>query len=550
MRNVLYIRYTPAGSLGFLQNMADETAVKTQTSDRIVNVHFTHPPAHRHRLISSRMEKIMELNLWMIYEKLDFPDKQISCKNHRRQIRTIRMFESMENTLEHVLYIGRSADILHDGKSDIVCFHTSGHMTFTNVDTLTITNRILEIFDFYSDWSTRMYQAIDRNVSLSSLLTIFEDTFGSMLMAMDSTQYMIAFSKGIFENDLVSSGLVVRENRRNFPDSTLLEFNEKYGNTFSNRGVFYLPADFFPTESYVHHVYQENDRISTVIMPLVEGTWSQASPGQLEMLIPFITQWFSKNESEESSYMMTSDLARILDGNKEALPDLQRRLALFGWEPDDECRIYIGYSLSAHVNHNARLSHTLTAENAGIYAIPYQKRLVILCNHKKSDPESFQDRLANLLHLNHYCASVSLSFPRLAQIPEAYAQALYVLENNPIASGEIRDIRNCILSFISTMLKKHSSISLLHPLPEQIQTYDRAHRTEYYQTLFAYLRNERNHQMTASELFIHRNTLSLRLSKIQSIWNPELDNINERIYLLFSFYMNEESATASPDGKQ
>ena len=60
--------------------------------------------------------------------------------------------------------------------------------------------------------------------------------------------------------------------------------------------------------------------------------------------------------------------------------------------------------------------------------------------------------------------------------------------------------------------------------------------TEYGKTLFMFLRCERNHTLTASHLFIHRNTLFLRLRNIQEIWHPDLEHEENRFLLLYTFY--------------
>ena len=98
---------------------------------------------------------------------------------------------------------------------------------------------------------------------------------------------------------------------------------------------------------------------------------------------------------------------------------------------------------------------------------------------------------------------------------------------------------------ITNIVDKAISTALIHPAIPAIKAYDAAHKTDYCRTLHCFLKNERRHQQTAEELFIHRNTLFLRLEKIQELWPLDLNDAEERFYLLFSFYQ-ELYAESSP----
>ena len=75
-------------------------------------------------------------------------------------------------------------------------------------------------------------------------------------------------------------------------------------------------------------------------------------------------------------------------------------------------------------------------------------------------------------------------------------------------------------------------------LTELIQ-YDRQNGTQYYETLLAYLIAERNIPKTAEALIIHRTTLTYRLKKISELIKVNLDDPNQRQYLLLSFFILE-----------
>ena len=67
--------------------------------------------------------------------------------------------------------------------------------------------------------------------------------------------------------------------------------------------------------------------------------------------------------------------------------------------------------------------------------------------------------------------------------------------------------------------------------------YDKKHDTEFTYTLQRYLINERNIKITASELHIHRSTMNYRISRLKELLEIDLENSENRLYLLNSFYM-------------
>lgn len=69
--------------------------------------------------------------------------------------------------------------------------------------------------------------------------------------------------------------------------------------------------------------------------------------------------------------------------------------------------------------------------------------------------------------------------------------------------------------------------------------HDQEKDTQYFETLRAWLRCERNIPETAQKLIIHRTTLVYRLKKIAALIGPDLDDPQRRLYLLLSLHLLE-----------
>ena len=97
---------------------------------------------------------------------------------------------------------------------------------------------------------------------------------------------------------------------------------------------------------------------------------------------------------------------------------------------------------------------------------------------------------------------------------------------------------DCTLEYIERSVLKTMPLQLLvAPYLYKLRAIDRDRGTEYYQTLRAWLLNERSIPKTAEALIVHRTTLTYRLEKLREIIPIDLDDPQLRLYLLLSYHM-------------
>ena len=90
-------------------------------------------------------------------------------------------------------------------------------------------------------------------------------------------------------------------------------------------------------------------------------------------------------------------------------------------------------------------------------------------------------------------------------------------------------------------------------LPEQLCSrelltlyrYDRENETSYYKTLFTYVRLQYNAVASAKALYIHRSSFINRMERIRELIHLNLEDPEERLYLLLSFRIMEEYSSKS-----
>lgn len=172
-----------------------------------------------------------------------------------------------------------------------------------------------------------------------------------------------------------------------------------------------------------------------------------------------------------------------------------------------------------------------------IYAAAVDQSIILFCNTSQLAVNDLLGFLKPWFKKSSYYCGVSYPFKHISKISDANQQAEIALTYAKKAAGCINRIDDCAVYWMVDSMKEKCGDFSGHPILEVIENYDKTHHTNYYQTLFCFLRNERNHTATANELNIHRNTLFHRLERLQEYFHIDLDTPEERFYMQLSFYM-------------
>ncbi len=485
----------------------------------------------------------MTLNLWVLKDWLEEFSPTISCKNPKNEITGIRLYQPGMQMEDYALYLGRSDAFFQDGDQSIVCKNQADFLRVQTDDFFAVVNRVQDAFSFYAKWYNQCTRGISSGCGLADLISLAAQVFPTPMIIVNAAQIIVAHSP-----DLTT--VVAPEDQKNvaqhssLPEEKLKRFNQIYKDTFFNSGIITIPAGFFPTKSYCKHIFVNEERLGTVILKAPEKDFTPGTLYLLKLFASLVQEWSQFNAENASSFRLASYFVRTLDGSPDTLPILLRQLSLFGWEADCRKQIFVVHAPSGRIRFDMPLNRKLTDESLGVYIIPYRGNLVILCNLDMVDQTSFAARLSEVMGEHGYCGASSFYFTDMEQFLKSYHQALTALEHSPQDAGRLYRCQDVTMRMITRIVDEYTSATLLHPALASIKAYDQQHKTEYYRTLLCFLKNERHHRLTAEELFIHRNTLFLRLEKIHELCPLDLDDAEERFYLLFSFYQDQYAGEA------
>lgn len=170
--------------------------------------------------------------------------------------------------------------------------------------------------------------------------------------------------------------------------------------------------------------------------------------------------------------------------------------------------------------------------------LTYYEGHIVMIHDGDLSKELLSTHLREFLAQSGIILGVSSRFSDLSQCRTHYLQSLSAIRIGGILCPGQQ------LTFYSDIhlyeLLSADALSMEEPGyrdPEllKLQEYDAAHQSNLYHTFFVYLKNNRNMQLTAEELYIHRNTLRYKLDHISRLLDTSFSDSEKMLGYYISY---------------
>ena len=176
----------------------------------------------------------------------------------------------------------------------------------------------------------------------------------------------------------------------------------------------------------------------------------------------------------------------------------------------------------------------------GVKTILYQGQIVGVLSHKPE--ECFSQENVELLR--NFCVNqgifcgMSNRFENIFNLPDYYKQALRAIELGAAQDNSpgLFIYKDHFMEHVAHVFKQGESAEVFaSPQLKRLMDYDKKNETDFAYTLYIYLIYERSLTLTASHLFVHRNTLVYRMKKIAALVPYDAMSAKERLYYIISY---------------
>lgn len=422
-------------------------------------------------------------------------------------------------------------------------------LLYTSNSYAEIFNKILTIFHDFEIWDKNFHLTLLRGGTMQDLLNLSYNIMTHPMVILDGNFSLLGEFRtdeidDVVIDEILTAGYVTPQAMTRLRQDGLISTSENVANPLIN--YYCITAH----DCYYSMMYRFTANNHIVGYALIFRNRVHPKTNYLylmNMVAENLQLFFQQERYTGHSFQENYEtfLTNILDS--PAIPQKQFEDQL-SYIPGLTMR---GYFLLAQLTYSniselplSFLSWNLRNSFSSIKPFVYENRIYMLktntgvtSNHQFFMPEE-EALFKNLLKKHDFYCAVSNPFFSLMDLPVAVTQCRETIKLNPPVQNQFLYFDNVTFQYILANLKKDSIKLMESPHYQLLKQYDLEHHTNLCEIYIKYLKNNGNINQTASEIFMHRNTVFNKIKKAVSIMHNDCDNFQSQITFFLS-YLND-----------
>ncbi len=480
---------------------------------------------------------------------------QADISGEGQGFRGVRLFNGQDSLEADFVYIVRQRDagIFPTDRYAYLCTSPlpgrADHICCSGRSPEELLERLLELFQRYQEWESRLDELVLSNAGLDELCSWGKVLLGNPITIHDSWFIVLAMSDGM-PQDMQPESVA---------ESTKSYIPRRYIDSFRNDQEYLRTR----TEKRASLWVSKDRPARCIYANLWDNGEYQGRLLVLEESVPLRPIHFLAAECLAQRAMMILRRGRaagrwgcyslddivyaLLTGRALDAADTAVLLNALQWEKSDH---YQCIRLQKQQPDAATLEQMIHSDlfrlfpDGYIMFIPQQQCVVLNLSRTSHPLDQVCQRLDGICCDYRLYAGISAPVWGVKELRHAFRQADIALET----AFHRQDKRwavpfsSCALDYMLQNIRTDLQPGhLAAPELLELLDYDRKMGTAYFSTLRTFLINERDVPKSSQALIIHRTTLIYRLKKIQVITGVDLEDPDQRLYLLLSFRLLEQT---------
>lgn len=481
----------------------------------------------------------MKVSMYMVERRLSFPKRWSNIRDGKQTIRGARMFSSnLESFSSEYVFVEKSESAGKGyGSDDVILIHQNDTIVVSGQSVQDVLNEVLEILDFYDNWETKLLWDVAHNCSLQTLVEHASQAMRGLLIISDRRGNNLASSSYNTENikdPVWRRTIETGEIHPSVSSSAIINEKGEVVQSWSNQPQLYYMGDY----RYIGSRIQLDKETLCSVCAISFTEPLETVDLQLFQVLYDLVETMAKSLRiipEIQTKAITVEA--LLKGNSPELYHIERL--------DEHLKNQKPYGLlvlrtntgNYDEMHQVFLSNQLSKYFPQCIALDYENQVVCVLN--RSAVAKLPGNLTNIINMNHYSIGLSMPFDDWQSLPLHYHQASEALNQakKPKQFCRFQDIAyGKMLAQLRTL---NENLQILHPALKLLKKQDTQTKSDLYHTLEEYLKNDRSMTASARRLHIHVNTMKYRVQQILDLTGIDLQNEEERIYLLISYLIEE-----------
>gem|GEM_PF-2566901 len=429
-----------------------------------------------------------------------------------------------------------------------------------DIDMRDVFGLISEAFVVYIRWSDDIYEAVARNADLQRLIDLTRQVVHNPMYIADVSHKMLAWYGG--EELVGNADSAGRDAREDDMAATIpmWSFQLKYGYypsytlkkltetgeigyfTRPGKAVKVVDSRCFPIPYISKSIYQNGRYYGNFFIIEFYDELDECDLEIAEHLGTVLSSavYAGKSYLETSTLYHMHFMEDIIMGTMTDRVLIENQLSTFSWDIEGDYLLALVDTAGENATIASQVASVLNAD-INAQCLIHEGRVVAVMADVGAHRESIGKELERIVKTYDCTVAVSERFIDFATLGSYHEQASFALscakrEGEVATLVEYRRFFSRHVDELCAALPEYAPVTLL-------KRYDAEHGTELCRTLYVWLTCERNTLQAARVLFIHRNTLTFRIGKIQDVAKLDLDDCEVRMRLIQSLGSHERSTS-------
>ena len=440
-------------------------------------------------------------------------------------------------------YSIRYVEIVPQGDS-VVLMNDMDYITVQHAETGAVSNCLSELFEYYDQWESRLYELMVAGAPLQELLDAANTVFNRPMFIKNDSSWIFAITRG-YPSDVhpywEKMERSVGQYTPDYDTVRTVSTDPEFRNVFMEKYPSVTRSPAYGAMILHANLFLENRRVAEIIA-LENGV--PFDPGEVHLMHVFAELVEKYIRGNAGILFSVSDPATFLGALIETgqadevnLPTIYASARL---SPGSEkCVAVIEDRSRSETPMLGVLRDRLRAQLKNAAVFSYRSQVVcVLELGGGRDYASAMQTLAALVPQDAFLWGAGYEFTDLRALKTYYEQAVTALEKaaaHGAVSAAMYDVAcECIAERCA---RSEALAALVHPDLLRLRAADEKENTQYGNTLFYFLLCGGNYTDTAARMGLHRNSLIYRMNKIRDIMHTNPDDMENRELLIFSFML-------------
>lgn len=425
---------------------------------------------------------------------------------------------------------------------NLICLQSSA-------DLFDVFNQIQDIYQDFSrllDGSASLLECIIRGKEVREVIETGYEILNNPIMLMDTSYKVLSYKTDSRVNDEVWDDLVTK-GYSSYKYVTKFKYERIIEKILKSDDPILLDTGVAEKIRRILGKIEVNGKCMGYLAILEYKQSFQSQDLKIAKLICEVISSIMKEDKWQKNAvdLMWENLIRdLLEGRVYEDAELNDRLQSCGWVPGrNMCMVCIGMSRfndPSFIDYFRLQLHKIAPLCRSVY---YDDAVSILIEFRDAaDFDRQMDRIIAFLKENGLYAGRSGFFSDLFEIRRYYRQSRKALffggYENP--KRRMADYSDHIMNdFVHEASEHVSLLDFCHEGVLILHEYDCKNGTDYFRTLWEYLKKDKNVIATSEALYVHRNTVNYRLEKIKELLGTPFRETEETLHILMTYKMLE-----------